>query len=80
MAPANPAAIPRAGLPADELLKMRGRGRADFVTWPAAVTGEDEEGLLVDWEYEDGTVHLHRRKGRYRVAGFTGKDEGAVGE
>jgi hypothetical protein len=62
-------ALPRVGLPADELLKMRGRSTDDILVWPSEVTGSDENGLVVLWEYKDCTVELRRKRpyGRFRV-------------
>lgn len=70
----KPPAIPHVGLPADELLKMRGRGQEQILEWPSPIMGMDAEGLLIDWHYEDCTVRLHRRGGRYRVAEVTPKE------
>jgi len=70
----KPPSIPRVGLPADELLKMRGRGQEQILEWPSPIMGMDDEGLLVDWHYTDCTVRLHYRRGRYRVASVTTKE------
>lgn len=66
--------LPHVGLPADELLKMAGRERARILTWPGEITGNDNEGLLVKWEYLDCTIDLHYRLGRYRVKSITEKE------
>lgn len=58
----------RKGIPADELLKMRGRGSDNILVWPSRVVGKDEEGLIVEWVYPDCIVTLKRWNSRYRVA------------
>jgi len=64
----KPPSRPRLGLPADELLKLRGRGSDRILTWPSPVLGEDDAGKVVLWDYADLFVTLRRSQGRYRVA------------
>lgn len=60
------ATIPHIGATGDTVLKMRGRS-AEFAVAPPTLLGEDNEGFLIAWHYEDCDVILHRRKGGYRV-------------
>ena len=53
-------------MPADEVLKMRGRAKADILG-PTRRIGKDDEGPVAEWDYADIVVTLHRRGGRYRV-------------
>lgn len=56
----------RVGILADDLLKMKGRGEKFYVKEPRQV-GKDDEGLVVEWYYRDGTAELRRKLGKYRV-------------
>lgn len=58
--------IPRIGIRADEVLKMKGRSKDDAIAMPTKL-GEDEGGYIVAWHYTDCDVILHRRLGHYRV-------------
>lgn len=55
----------RHGTPADDVLKMKGRSRDQIKD--IKVMGEDDQGLIVEWTYEDCVVVMHRRLNRYRV-------------
>lgn len=64
----------RIGLTADEVLKLRGRSKAD-ATAPSAVIGtvpstdpDARSRPLVEWYYSDITIQLRLRNGQYRVA------------
>ena len=63
----------KVGIRADELLKMRGRSE-DFVIRDQKVVGKDENGLIVEWHYQDCTVTLGHDGKMYRVREV--KDEG----
>lgn len=56
----------RVGMPADDVLKMRGRSVEYAIAAPTEVDKE-EEGYVVAWHYFDCDVILHRRNGCYRV-------------
>lgn len=62
----------RLGMPADEVLKLRGRSEAESTTLPRVI-GQDEEGHVVEWYYPDIIVEMRRRNGQYRVAKVTGR-------
>ena len=62
----KPPKLPKPGMPADEVLKMRGRSKADAVQ-PAQRVAQDDQGMIVEWHYADCVVTLHHRRGRYRV-------------
>lgn len=66
--------LPRIGIRADDLLKMKGRSKDDAIAMPTPV-GKDENGYVVAWHYKDCDVILHRKLGHYRV-----REVKAIGE
>jgi hypothetical protein len=56
----------RVGMPADDVLKMRGRSAEYAIAMPTQV-GLEKEGHIIAWHYFDCDVILHRRNGCYRV-------------
>ena len=62
----------RLGIPADDLLNMRGRGIRNAIKAPT-VKGSDEKGRIVDWHYSDGTAEIRHRQGRYRVVKWSSR-------
>jgi hypothetical protein len=62
------------GMKADEVLKMKGRGKADAIAMPT-ILNDDAEGKVVAWHYVDCDVLLHWRLGCYRVREVTMKGE-----
>ena len=58
--------LPEAGTSADELLRQPGRSEDHAVADPK-VTGEDDNGLVVEWYYRDCVVELRHDGNRYRV-------------
>ena len=56
----------RAGMRADEILKMRGRSDRDAVADPS-LEGRDEHGLIIVWHYADCDVVLQWNNGCIRV-------------
>jgi hypothetical protein len=56
----------RVGMPADDVLKMRGRSSEYAIAVPTEVD-KDEMGYVVAWHYFDCDVLLHWRNGCYRV-------------
>jgi len=69
--------LPYIGMPADEVLKMKGRGNDNILVWPSRILGEDDNGLIVEWEYPDIKLIMKRWNGRYRVAEIVQNVEGA---
>ena len=63
----------RVGMPADEVLKLRGRNEDHAVKNPF-VSGTDEHGLVVEWYYADCTVELRHDGTVYRVVKVTEKE------
>jgi len=59
----------RMGITNDQLLKLRGRAKADQLR-SAQVLGQDDNGLVLDIYYADCTVRVRKPKaeGAYRVA------------
>ena len=55
----------RRGMPADEVLKMRGRSADHAIASPKVIS---EDPLVVSWHYPDCDLILRRWNGRYRVA------------
>ena len=58
---------PRIGMKADDLLKMRGRGK-DNRHKDGRLVAREGGRLVVEWSYKDCTVELRFRRGAYRVA------------
>lgn len=58
------------GITNDQLLKLRGRSKADQLRSPD-VRGQDDNGLIFDIYYADCTVRVRKPKaeGAYRVVG-----------
>lgn len=69
----KPPTLPLIGLPADDLLKMRGRS-AEHATKAPTRIGYDRQGMVVLWHYPDCDVRLHYRKGCYRIAAIEPKE------
>ena len=59
--------LPTVGMRTDELRVLPGREEDDLVKNPF-VSGEDDNGLIVEWYYEDCTVELRHDGVLYRVA------------
>lgn len=53
----------REGMPADDLLKMKGRPKPEKIE----VVGENDQGMIVEWTYKDCVVVMHYWLKRYRV-------------
>ena len=68
----------REGIPADDVLKMKGRDVIDEIR----TVGKDSQGLIVEWHYVDCVVTFNYWLKKYRVrevqykAGYEGEGSG----
>ena len=59
--------LPSVGTKADEVLRMEGRSEDHLVQNPKVI-GQDDHGLVVEWQYADCVLVLGYRDGQYWVA------------